>query len=62
MMDPARASDNLEKKPHLPGTVVYLDDVDVAAALATETEVPMDPEVARRLKSVHRQGTWDSSS
>ena len=41
---------NLEKKPHLPGTVVHLDDVDVAAALATETVVPMDPEVAQRLK------------
>lgn len=60
MVDSAPTSDNLEKKPH--GTVVYLDDVDVAAALATETGVPMDPEVARRLKYVHRQETWKSSS
>ena len=48
-MDSSAASET-EKKAHLPGAVVNVSDVDVAARLASTTETPLDPEVARRLK------------
>jgi hypothetical protein len=48
-MDSSGATET-EKKTHLSGAVVNASDVDVAARLASTTEVPLDPEVARRLK------------
>ncbi|GLB34691.1 putative membrane transporter [Lyophyllum shimeji] len=44
------ASDHSEKHAHNAGTAVKENDVDVAAALAPGSDVPLDPAEAQRLK------------
>lgn len=46
------ASDNSEKHSHAAGAIVNEKEVDVAAALASASDAPVDPVVAQRLRLI----------